>query len=92
MIYVSDFDLDAANIKSERGMLPTPPKLPGLGDILPPLPGTPKDPKVLARDLVDSMSASLVRDLTKAGLNARRLTPGAPIPPPAGSCAVCSPT
>jgi hypothetical protein len=31
MVYVSDFDLDAANIKSERGMLPTPPKLPGLG-------------------------------------------------------------
>lgn len=92
MIYVSDFDLDAANIKSELGMLPTPPKLPGLGDILPPLPGTPKDPKVLARDLVDSMSASLVRDLTKAGLNARRLTPGAPIPTSGWLVGVCSPT
>jgi Domain of unknown function (DUF4410) len=80
IIYVSDFDLDAANIKSEPGMLPVP-KMPGpLGDVLPPLPGTPKDSRVLARDLVDSMSASLVRDLTKAGLNARRLTPGAPIP------------
>ena len=79
MIYVSDFDLDASNIKSEPGMLPTP-KLPGpLGNILPP-PGGPKDPQVLARDLVGSMSASLVKDLTKAGVNARRLAPGAPIP------------
>src|SRR5262249_41457973 len=41
---------------------------------------TPKDPKVLARDLVESMSASLVKDLTKAGLNARRLRNGSPIP------------
>src|SRR5436305_276877 len=65
MIYVSDFDLDASNIKSEPGVLPPPPKLPGpLGDILPPL-GAPKDPQVLARDLVDSMSTSLVKDLTK---------------------------
>ncbi len=80
MIYVADFDLDASKIKSEPGMLPTP-KLPGpLGNILPPPPGTPKDPQVLARDLVDSMSASLVNDLTKAGVNARRLAPGAPIP------------
>ena len=80
MIYVSDFDLDASNIKSEPGMLPAP-KLPGpLGSMLPPSPGAPKDPKVLARNLVDSMSASLVKDLTKAGVNARRLAPGAPIP------------
>ena len=80
-IYVSDFDLDAANIKSERGMLPPPPKLPGpLGDALPPIPGTPKDPQKLARQLVDEMSASLVKDLTKVGLNARRLPPGAPLP------------
>jgi hypothetical protein len=81
MIYVSDFDLDASNIKSERGMLPSLPKMPGpLGDVLPPLPGAPKDPQVLKRDLVESMSTSLVKDLTKAGLNACRLTPGNPIP------------
>lgn len=81
MIYVSDFDLDASTIKSESGMLPPPPTLPGLlGNVLPPLPGTPKDPQVLARDLVDSMSTSLVEDLTEAGVGARRLTPGNPIP------------
>ncbi len=73
MIYVADFDV--SNIKSERGMVPSLPKAPGpLGDIVPPLPGTPKDPKVLARELVDSMSSSIVKNLGKAGLNARRLS------------------
>ena len=57
-----------------------PPKLPGLGDILPPLPGTPKDPQKLGRKLVDEMSASLVKDLAKAGMNVRRLPSGAPMP------------
>jgi len=75
IIYVADFDLEAADIKSDASLLPPPPKLPGpLGNLLPPPPGTPKDPKKLARELVDSMSESLVRDLTKAGLKARRLT------------------
>ena len=78
-IYVSDFDLEPANIKSQ-GILP-PLKIPGpLGNILPPPPGAPKDPQVLARDLVESMGASLVKDLAKAGLDARRLAPGAPLP------------
>jgi uncharacterized protein DUF4410 len=80
-VYVSDFDLDATNIKSEPGILPSLPKMPGpLGEIVPPLPGTPKDPKKLARKLVDEMSASLVRDLGKAGVNAGRLPSGAPTP------------
>lgn len=73
IIYVSDFDLDAANVKAEHGLLPAPPKLPGLGEILPPLPGMAKDPQKLARSLVDEMSTALVKDLTRAGLNARRL-------------------
>jgi hypothetical protein len=74
-IYVADFDLDAANVKCERGILPALPKLPGpLGDMLPPPPGAPKDPKLVAREVVDTMSTSLIKDLTKAGLNARRLT------------------
>jgi hypothetical protein len=81
VIYVADFDLDAANIKARGGMLPAPPKLPGpLGDVLPPLPGTAKDPQVVARDVVDSMSTGLVKDLTKAGLTARRLGRGEAVP------------
>jgi hypothetical protein len=80
-IYVSDFDLDAADIKSQRGLLQPLPKLPGpLGDFLPPLPGAAKDPQKLARKLVDEMSTSLVNDLNKAGLNARRLGRSDPIP------------
>ena len=79
-IYVSDFDLDAANVKSDPGLLPVP-KMPGpLGDMMPPMPGAPKDPQKLARKLVDEMSGSLVKDLNKAGLNARRLSRGEPMP------------
>lgn len=81
VIYVSDFELNASNIKSKPGLL-RPPKLPGpVGDVLPPLPGMPKAPEVLARDLVNSMSTSLTKDLNKAGLNARHLGPGESVPP-----------
>lgn len=81
VVYVADFELDAADIKSEKGVLPAPPKLPGpLGNVLPPPPGTPKDPQKLARELVDEMSEALVKNLTKAGLTARRLRPGEPLP------------
>ena len=81
MIYVSDFDLEVVNVKSDRGLLPPPPKLPGpFGDKMPALPGTPKDPQVVAHELVDSMSMTLVRDLTKAGLKARRLARAEAIP------------
>jgi len=81
IIYVSDFDLEASNIKSSRGVLPALP-MPSnpFGDIIPPLPGTQKDPKVVAGKLVNSMSVSLVKDLNKAGLTARRLNPGEPMP------------
>lgn len=79
-VYVADFDLDAAEVKSEKGLLPPPPKIPGLGDLLPPLPGTAKDPKKVARQLVDEMGASLVKELRKAGLAAQRLGSGVAIP------------
>lgn len=81
VIYVADFDLDAANIKSEKCPLPSPPKLPEpLGKMLPLPPGTPRDPQKLARELVDEMSEALVKNLTKAGLTARRLRAGEPFP------------
>lgn len=74
-VYVSDFEIDTATITAEQGILPDPPRLPGFDvGMLPPLPGTAKDPEKLARKLVDEMSASLVKGLTKAGLEARRLT------------------
>ena len=74
VVYVTDFDLEVGKITSEQGLLLPPSKPPGpLGSILPPLPGTPKDPAKLARELVNSMSEALVKDLGKAGLTTRRL-------------------
>lgn len=82
VVYVTDFDLDAADIKAEKGVLPPPPKLPGLlGNALPPPPGAPQDPQKLARRLVDEMSEGLVKELTKAGFTARRLTSTNNLPP-----------
>lgn len=76
IIYVADFELDAKRIKGKSGLLPAPPKPPGpLGALpLPPLPGASKEPQTRAGELVDTMSASIVRGLSKAGLNARRLS------------------
>ena len=59
-VYVRDFDLDAATIKVERGVLPAPP-------------GAPTDAAGRARELIELMSNALVDDLSKAGLVARRL-------------------
>lgn len=81
IIYVADFELEADTIKSERGLLPMPGKLPGpLGDMLPHPPGAPKDPQTLAHDLVESMTTSIVKGLAKNGVMSRRLTPDSPIP------------
>src|SRR5438093_12501094 len=61
-VYVTDFQLDAQNLRSESGP-PLPPPPPGpLGAILPPPPGAPKDPAVRARELIELMSTSLVQD------------------------------
>lgn len=82
VVHVVDFDLDVADIKSEKGLLPAPPKLPGLlGDTLPLLPGSAKDPQKLARELVNQMSDALVKDLNKDGFTARRLTSTNDLPP-----------
>jgi len=81
IIYVADFDLEAAKIKSEPGVLAVLPKAPGpLGNILPPLPGAPKARDKFARELVDDMSESVVRGLNKGGLKARRLARGESLP------------
>src|ERR1043166_3343261 len=75
IIYVADFELESANIQSGPGLLPPLPKPPGLlVGILPPLPGAPKDPAILARELVDAMSTAVVKDLKNAGWDARRTT------------------
>jgi len=75
-IYVADFDLEAAAIKSEPGLLGARP----LG-VLPEGPLTRLrggDPQAEARHIVDLMADSLVDDLRKDGLQAARLPAGAP--------------
>src|SRR5690349_19879501 len=91
VVYVTDFELHAADIKSEPGLVPPPPKLPGpLGGILPPLSGAPKDPDKLARELVDGMSEALIKDLTKPASRRSGWRTPTTRPPTAGSCAACS--
>src|SRR5262245_3096598 len=81
VVYVADFEIGAANIKTDKAAPPAPPKAPGLlGKVLPSPPGGRKNPQELARELVDSMSAAIIKDLTKAGLTARRLPSGEPFP------------
>ncbi|HTS16125.1 MAG TPA: DUF4410 domain-containing protein [Verrucomicrobiae bacterium] len=77
MVYVSDFDLDAADMQSDQ------PLLPGPGIVQRPLHrlrGEPDDPVAYAQKLVDVMSTTLVTDLDNAGVPARRLAAGEPPP------------
>jgi hypothetical protein len=77
VVYVTDFELDASNIQREPGILPPPPPPP---PGLPRLPGAPAEPAVRARQLIDLMSTSLVKDLADAGVTARRLGHREPLP------------
>ena len=73
IVYVADFELDAANVRTERGLLPSlPPPPPGL----PKLPGSSREPTVRAREVVDLMSKSLMKELEAKGLTVRRLRSG----------------
>jgi hypothetical protein len=78
IIYVADFELPASAIQHENGMLP---ERPGrLGQVANRLHGTSSDPAARAQQLVALMSKSLLTDLSKAGFNAVRLPPDAPLP------------
>jgi hypothetical protein len=78
VVYVADFELGAQTIQHEDGILPDGPRAGGRVRRL--LSGEPKDPEARARQLVDLMSTSLLKDLTKAGFSALRLPPGAATP------------
>ena len=70
VVWVSDFELQAAEIKSDQGPLGLRPRI---------LPQGPlgvvghRDPQAEARHITDLMADTLVDDLTKAGLAARRV-------------------
>jgi hypothetical protein len=78
VIYVTDFELGVQNIEHEDGRLSGKPGV--LGRVGGRLSGTASSPETRARQLVDLMSNSLVKDLSQAGFNARRLPPGTALP------------
>ncbi len=80
MIYVTDFELDAQNIKSEPGLLPEPGTIRPRPGILSRLTGRSQTPADQARELVNRLSQSLVQDLTENGVSARRLGSGESLP------------
>jgi hypothetical protein len=70
IVYVSDFDLDAQNVKTDKGGI--------IGEARPGILERPRkreqrDPEAQAKKLVDLMSTTLVQDLQKKGLKAQRL-------------------
>jgi Domain of unknown function (DUF4410) len=78
VIYVTDFELGAQDIKHQEGLLS------GVGRRSGPvrnrLSGASKDPEARARQLVELMASSLQKDLTKADFSALRLHPGTTMP------------
>jgi len=81
MIYVTDFDLEIQDVKSGPGLLPQrkQPIGPRL-NIGPKARSAKKDPEVHAREIVDLMASSLVKELTKKELNAQRFNLGGAFP------------
>jgi hypothetical protein len=78
IVYITDFDLDAANVTPDSGPGS---RLRRLGSVLPSGPlRQSKDPQTQAKEIVADMANDLTADLTKAGVDARRLPPGAALP------------
>jgi len=78
LIYVADFELGAQGVQHQEGRLST--RQGPVGRVGERLSGSSKDPAARARELVDLMSNSLVKELSKAGFNVLRLPPGASSP------------
>jgi len=77
VIYVMDFDLEVQDIQSGTGPLQSRRQGHGaLANILPKPRSGQKDPAAQARELVDLMSTSLVKELGKLGFKASRLSAG----------------
>jgi len=77
LVCVADFELGAAQIQHEAGILENRPG--PVGRVGKRLSGGTDDPAARARELVDLMANSLVNELKKAGLPARRYQSG-PLP------------
>jgi hypothetical protein len=70
VIYVTDFDLEVQDVQSGPGILHP---RGSRANILPKPRAAQKDPATQARELVDLMSASLVKEFTKLGFDTQRL-------------------
>ncbi|MGA9917213.1 DUF4410 domain-containing protein [Paraburkholderia sp.] len=80
IVYVSDFELDVANVKPDSGPGQ---RLRGLRGMLPSGPGPlgkDKNPEDHAKDIVNEMADALTADLKAGGVDARRSAPGQPLP------------
>jgi hypothetical protein len=77
MIYVSDFDLDAGGIKHEKRRSIGPLRGDGVRSRLR---GHTEDSDELAQRIVDLMSETLVADIKKQGIPARRIFAGETVP------------
>ena len=80
IVYVSDFELDVANVKPDSGPGQ---RLRGLRGMLPSGPGPlgkDKNPEDHAKDIVNEMADALTADLKQGGVDARRSAPGQPLP------------
>jgi len=74
VVYVADFDLDAAAVKPDSGPGS---RLRRLGGVLPSGPlRSSKDPQTHAKEIVNEMADDLTGDLKRAGVDARRALPG----------------
>lgn len=81
VVYVADFDLQAAKIQTDSGR-PVALESRGIPEVRPirRRGGGTKDRDALARELVDGLATALVESLGKAGVDARRIAPGAGFP------------
>ncbi|MFM0080408.1 DUF4410 domain-containing protein [Paraburkholderia sediminicola] len=80
IVYVSDFDLDVANVKPDSGPGQRVRRLRGLLPSGPGPLGKDKNPEDHAKDIVNEMADALTTDLKKGGVDARRIAPGQPLP------------
>jgi hypothetical protein len=80
IVYVSDFELDVANVTADSGPGQRVRRLRGLLPSGPGPMGKDKNPADHAKDIVNEMADALTADLKQGGVDARRTAPGQPLP------------
>lgn len=78
VVYVSDFELDAGSVRADQSPVANARHF--AGSLLPRPFAHHDDPQAHARQIVEQMADTLVADLRKAGVDARRLPAAATLP------------